>query len=429
MDSSRVPLTFHIKQERTKNQFLFIQSHDRSKISPLFHFPMQYDLPEQAPVARKKTVLSSLMLAGTTLVTDVPGMVKGVFTLCDKILGLSDPAVLAALGLTKGFSLVSGGLTIKGGMQEAIAARKISDPSGLVLARLKIAKGTAAVASGVAALPARVLTLVSLVTTVRVVAVVAKILGSVGGALLVVGTLISGIGLTIRLAELRRFRAELSVVLKDCPSGPQRDVATLEHLKRFASVSPQEEGELKKDPQYCALLEAQKAEKLSCMKELLLQQKEAFLVRVTDKKCLQLMRQTHTPETAESSLAAIQQKLREKIGLSLIAASLLAISLVLTLAAFIFTGAASLLILAAASLALSLSWFVFDIYAFLQESKDFQSGKYDALWLRVSNASAVATVGITCLLSHEIAPIAAACAVGTLWLAINQISARYLSQG
>jgi len=389
-------------------------------------------LPPLQAAQQQSAGLSALTVAGADVIADSSAVVRGGFTLFSKLLGTRDHTALSALGMTTGFGLVLGGLAIRSGRQEVEKARKIVDRPGLALAHLKIAQASATAAAGGVFIPVRVLTLAAIVKEVPSAVAIAGVLGSMGGALFVLVIFFAAVGRVLRLAELYRFNAELNGVLKDAAAVQQQPPATvaLEHLKKFLSISAQTEAEiakaLEKNSYYLSLKAEQKAEFICSTHQLLLQKREAFLARVTSEECVRLIRQTDRNDCTKT-LATVQSKCWEKRRLSLLVAGLLGTSLSLTMASVIFTGAAAVTAIAVAGFAISLSWFLFDLHGFIQECRSSPGKEHDAFWLRLSNSLAVGSVGTACLLSNAALPVVvAACAVGALWLAVNQLSAHYL---
>lgn len=370
-----------------------------------------------------QALLSPLVISGAEVIADFSGHIRQTFASSNTVYGTENPAALAALGFTTGFSLVSGSLNVRSGIKEIKTADKISDTAGKVLAGLKIVKGGVFAAAGAIFIPVRALSIAALSTTAKIVSTMAGVLGSLGSALFSIGSLFAGISLGIRLNEHRQFRQELEAILKDPNlSEEARPAAALGHLKKLASVGPEEKAEilteLEKDPEYRVLSPEQQTEKASLKEKLLLQRKEAFLKRVTSDECLKMIRQKGPSEAGEV-IASVQKKSLEKVIVSSIAIGLVGISLALTAASFVFTGPLAIILTTAIGLAVSLSWILVDAYGLIQEFKNSEPGRFDKLWILLSTVVAAIAVGLVFFLSGGIAPIIAASVVGLVWLAIN----------
>ncbi len=375
-------------------------------------------LPDQAP-------LGTLVLSGNDLINNVAGNVRSIFSGANKVFDTKNPAALAALGFTSGFSIFSGPVNVINGIKEVKTAEKTSDAAGRALAYLKIARGVVFATAGVVLIPVRVLTIVSLWTASQIVATMAGTLGSAGSALFSIGSFLVGIGLGIRLHEQRCFRKELNAILKDPALNEEmRSVKALEHLKKLATVSPEEKtqflNELEADPQYCALSPEQQAEKKTEKEKLLLERKEAFLKRVTSGECLKLIRQ-QGPSEAKAVIAAVQKQSLEKVIIASISMALVCIGLATTAASFVFTGPIAIITLIAVGLATSFAWMLVLGYGLFQEFMNSEPGRFDKLWIFLSSVAATVSVATIFFLSGGTAAILASLTAGVIWLGINGV--------
>ncbi len=375
-------------------------------------------LPDQAP-------LGTLVLSGNDLINNIAGNVRSLFAGANKVFDTKNPAALAALGFTSGFSVFSGPLNVINGIKEVRTAEKISDVAGRSLGYLKIARGVAFATGGAVLIPVRVLTIASLWTASQIVATMAGTLGSAGSALFSIGSFLAGIGFGIRLNEQRRFRAEFNAILKDpALSDEMRIVKALEHLKQLATISPEEKtqllSELEADPQYSALSPEQQVEKSAEKEKLLLERKEAFLKRVTSGDCLKLIRQ-NGPSEAKAVIEAVQKQTLEKVIIASISMALVCIGLATTAASFVFTGPTAIVTLIAVGLATSFSWMLVLGYGLFQEFMQSEPGRYDKLWIFLSSVAATVSVAIIFFFSGGTAAIIASLGAGIIWLGINGV--------
>jgi hypothetical protein len=370
-----------------------------------------------------KPLVSSLVLSGAEVVADFSGHIRESFAHSHKVYGTENPAALAALGFTTGFSLFSGGLKVRTAIKEVKTAEKISDVAGKRLGCFKIAQGVAQAAGGLVIIPVRILSLAALATTSKVVSTIAGVLGSVGSACFNVVIILAAIGMGMRLHEQRLFRKQLASFLDDPTLEVQtRPAKALEYLKQLASVTPQEKEEIRNaiatNPEFRSLNPQQQSEKIGEKEKLLLLKKEAHLKRLVDEDCIQQIRQKG-PAEANGVIEAVRKKSKEKIILTSIGMGLVMIGLALTVTSFLFTGPIGTIVSAAVSLATSVGWILLDGYGLYKEFKPTDPGRYDKVWIFISSVVAVVAVALVFFLSGGIAPLIAAGVLGMIWLAIN----------
>ncbi len=370
-----------------------------------------------------QALLGPLVLNGAEVIADFSGHVRQTFSSYHQVYGTENPAALAALGLTTGFSLVSGSLSVRSAIQEIKTAEKISDTVGKTLGNLKIARGVAQASGGAIFIPVRALSIAALFTSSKVISTMAGVLGSIGSACFNVVSILAAIGIGIRLNEQRQFREELDSILQN-PNLPEieRPVRALEYLKKLAAVSSQEKEEIRQDilaqPEFRGLNPEQLSAKIEEKASLLLLKKEAYLKRLTDEDCIAQIRQKG-PSEATSVIEAVQKKSKEKIILASIGMGLLIVGLAVTIASFIFTGPVGIIVSAALGFATSLGWILVDGYGLIKEFQSTDPGRYDKLWIFTSTVLAVISVALVFFLSGGTASIVAAAVVGAVWLAIN----------
>jgi hypothetical protein len=394
-----------------------IPGHTAMKATEIFN---QGACTERRDVA-EQSLLSPLVLSGTGVIGDCSQYVREMFSSYHKVYESENPAALTALGVTTGFNFVSGGLNVQSATEEIDVAGKISDTVGKKLGNLKLVRGVAQAAGGAIFIPVRALSISALMTSSKIAAI-AGILGSIGSACFNVVSIVTAMGIGIRLHEQYQFRNELDRILKDPNLTEVRFVKALEYLKQMASVSPQEKEEIRQEiiaqQELGSLTPEQLSDKVEEKINLLLLKKEAYLKRLTDENCLTQIREKG-PAKASRVIEAVQKKSKEKIILSSISMSLLVIGIMITAAAFIFTGPIGIIISAAFSLATSLGWLLIDGYGLIKEFTSTNPGRFDKLWMFISSLLAVISVSLVFFLSGGCAPIIAAVIAGTIWLAIN----------
>jgi hypothetical protein len=373
----------------------------------------------------EKGLLSPLVLSGADVVSYFSNHIRQGFSSYHQVHGTENPTALTALGFTTGFSLVSGGVNIKNGIKEFKTAEKTSDIAGKKLSLIKIAKGSAQIAAGSTSFPARILTIASLITASKAFSTVANVFGDIGASCFKVVSIIGAIGISIRLHEQRLFRNQLDLILNDPNSTEQeRSIKALEHLKRLASISPQEKEEIRKEialqPEFSSLNPQQLTEKVEERANTLLMKKEAYLKRLIDGECLDQIRQKG-PAEANSVIEAVQKKSKEKIILSSLGMSLIVVGLATSFISFMLTGPVGIILIAGLGLATSLGWVLLDSYEFYHEFKSTDPGRFDKLWIFISTVIAITSVSLVFFLSGGIAPIIAALVVQAVWLGINFI--------
>ncbi len=370
-----------------------------------------------------QTLLGPLVLSGAEVVDDFASNIRETFKTYHHVYGTESPVELAALGFTTGFNLISGSLNVRNGLKEIKTAEKVSDVAGKQLAQLKVVKGAGAAAGGAIFIPLRALSLAALYTSSKVVSTLAGVLGSIGSACFNVVVVIAGIALGIKLNEHRLFRNELNAILDD-PNVPQQDrlAKALEHLKKLATVSPEEKEairtELRALPENQTLTSNQLDAKVEEKSNLLLQKKEAYLKRVADVDCIKQIREKG-PVEAKEVIEAVQKTSKEKVILASIAMGLCVVAVALTIAGFIFTGPLGIAIAAGVGLVASAGWLILDAYDLIKEFKESDPGRFDKLWIFLSSVLAIVTVALVFFLSAGTAPIVAAAIGGAVWLAIN----------
>ena len=371
----------------------------------------------------EQTLLGPLVLSGAEVVDDFASNIRQTFSTYHQVYGTDSPVELAALGFTTGFNVISGSLNVRSGLKEIKTAEKVSDVAGKQLAQLKVAKGAAAAAGGAVFIPVRALSLAALYTSSKVVSVLAGVLGSIGTLCFNIVVFVAGVALAMKLNEHRLFRNELNAILED-PNVPEQDrpPKALEHLKKLATVSPEEKEairtELKALPENQTIsikeLDAQVEEKSN----LLSQRKEAYLKRVADGDCVKQIREKG-PAEAKEVIEAVKKASKEKVIISATGMGLLAVGVCITIAGFIFTGPLGIAIAAGVGLAASLGWLALDAYDLIKEFKETDPGRFDKLWIFLSSVLAIVTVALVFFLSGGTAPIIAAAVGGAIWLAIN----------
>ncbi len=395
----------------------------------VFFVPLPPPLPtiKKVPVEALKTngkpILSSLTLSGNGVIGDFASHIRQLSFTSNKVYNTPHPKALAALGFTSAFSVISGGLNVKNGLQEVVASHKISDTAGKALGALKAARGGAFAAGGVVLVPARALTIAEVIKNSTTLAHWGNALGTLGGSLFTLGSLFAGISTGFRLHEQRLFRDQLFKILNDpALSEELRPIKALEYLKTLATVTEQEKTQILKeleiDPKYCELTPEDKLAMVSEKEKQLLGRKEAHLKRITDSDCFDLICKKDSSESL-SVIEAVKKSSLKHVILSSIAMGLICTGLALFIASFIFTGPFALMIAAAIGLATSIGWLLLDGYDLINDFAKSTPGRFDKLWICLSSAVAVISVGLVILLTSGIAPLVAACSVGVVWLGIN----------
>lgn len=397
------------------------------RVNPSITAPSSHCLKNsvKGEMGAEQALLGPLVLNGADLIKDFSGHIRKGFDSSKIIYGTENPIALAALGFTSGFSLISGGLSIKGGIEDERRARKISDATGRSLGYLRIAKGGVQSAAGALYIPARALTIASLATSSKVYATAAGVFGSTAGGCLNILSIISSISIALCLDEQYKFYKQLDGILSD-PSEPSEDgryIRALEFLKQLATVSPEEKAEIGQtiasNEKYRLLNPEQIAEKTAKKEQKLLRKKEAYLKRLTNGDCLNLIRQKG-PAEAKFVIESVQKKCREKVIMASVALVLIAIGLALLVSSF-FLGPVGLMVISALGLATSLSWVVMDVYALMSNFNASDPGRFDKLLIFISTVAAVISVSLVFFFSAGIAPIVAASVVGVVWLGINSL--------
>jgi hypothetical protein len=374
-------------------------------------------------IAPEQALLGPLVVSGAEVVSDFSANIRQTFSTYHQVYGTESPAALAALGFTTGFNLFSGALNVHTAIKEVRTAEKVNDTAGKTLAQLKLVKGTAQAIGGAVYIPVRALSLAALSTSAKAVSVMAGALGSIGSACFNIVSILAGISIGLKLHDQRLFRKELDAILQDPNlTEQQRPAKALEHLKKLATVSTQEKEEIRRElraqPENQALSSQQLDAKVEEKSSLLLQKKEAHLKRLIDGESIKQIREKG-PAEAKEVIEAVQKASLKKVVLSSIAMALIAIGLVVTAAAFIFTGPIGIIVGAAVSLATSVAWFLYDGYGLIKEFQETAPGRFDKLAILISSIVAVIAVSLVFFLSGGLAPIIAASIVGALWLAIN----------
>ena len=372
----------------------------------------------------EQAMLGPLVLSGSDVIKDLSGHIRKGFDSSRIIYGTEHPIALTALGFTSGFSLISGGLSVKGGMADAKRAKKISDATGRSLAYLKIAKGGMQVTAGGLFVPARALTIAALATSSEVYAITAGVLGSMAGNCVSIVALLVMASISLCLHEQRLFRQQLFAILND-PSltEDKRYLRAYEHLKQLTTISPQEKAEISQaiasNEKYRSLTPEQIAEKTAKKEEKLLRKKETYLKRLTSFNCLSQVRLKGSDE-AKNVVEIVKKQSRERVILASIAQGLIATGVALTVSSF-FLGPTGLVITSVMNLATSFSWMVVHGFALIKNYQASDPGRYDKLWIFVSTTIAVTSVSLVFFFSAGIAPIVAASVVGAGWLGINSL--------
>jgi hypothetical protein len=418
------PTTNKNYSRTTLNYTITVPSDLSLKTTEIFNYQVTSSIRDDAKAdVSNQALLGPLVLSGADVVADFSSHIRQTFSNYHQVKGTENPGILAALGFTTGFSLVSGGLNVNSAIKEIKTAEKISDTVGKTLANLKIARGVVQASGGAIFIPVRALSIAALFTSSKVISTIASVLGSVGSACFNVVSIIAAIGIGIRLNEQRQFQSELNAILQD-PNLPEAEapIKALEYLKKLAAVSPEEKEEIRQEIVAQPELGALNPELLSARIEekagLLLLKKEAYLKRLTNEDCVTQIREKG-PSDAASVVEAVQKKSKEKAILASIGLALLTVGLVMTVASFIFTGPIGIIVSAAVGFATSLGWILVDGYDLIKEFKSTDPGRYDKLWIFMSTVVAVVSVSVVFFLSGGIAPIIAASVVGAVWLAIN----------
>ncbi len=372
-----------------------------------------------------QALLGPLVLSGTDLIGDFSSHIRKGFDSSNVIYGTENPVALGALGLTSGFGVIAGGLSIKDGLREAERAKKINDVAGQTMANLKIAKGGLQTATGALMVPVRGLTIASLATSSSACATVAGVLGSIAGVFSNVFVIILGVVMGIRIREQVKFRNAFQKILKD-PAIPeeQRNARALEHLKQLLTVSPQERDQIREK-----LLSKEKnrllnysmlAEKIGKKENKLLQKKEALFKRVTNETCLTDVREKGVSE-AKSVIESVQKSVRKNLILNSIGIALIGTGMLLGAISFIFLFPIAITASAVFGLAVSLGWVLIDIYALAQNFNSNNPGRYDKLLILISSLVAVVAIAAVFFFTGGLVPLIAAIVVGTVWLTINAV--------
>ncbi len=375
--------------------------------------------------SKDPAVLSPLVLNGAEVIKELSGHVRESYALHHKVYGTQNPQEMAALGLTTGFSLISGGLSAKAGIKEVEKANRINDAAGKALGGIKTAKGVASAAGGAVYIPARALSIAALLSPAPILAPLAGVLGSIGSAFFQLAMVVGVVGLGIKLNEQREFRAALNAILDDPHlTKEERSAKALEHLKKLATVSPQEKEEIRKEiaalPESQSLTPEQLTEKVEEKAKLLLEKKEASLKRLTNEDCIQQIREKQTAE-ANTVIEAVQKESTKNTALASIGMVLLITGLVVSIAALIFTGPIGIIVTAAIGIAASTAWLALDLYELIKEFKSTDPGRFDKIWILATTILAVVATALVFFLSSGLVPIIIAAVFGAVWLTVNSV--------
>lgn len=393
-----------------------------------YHFALSQNISlainEHLQSAAHAPYLSAVVLDTNTVVADLAGMLKSTVAFASKYFGATeDPADLNSLGMTAGFSIISGGLGIVSGVKEVKAAEKISDTSGRIMAGLKIAGKSISLAGGVL----RSLSLAFMLSSADIIIRLNEILKSVVGGFSLAGAALSTASQGIKLDELRRFQEELDEILTDPETG---FTDALEHLKKLASASPEENEKivrkLKVNPEYLAMSDEEKAAKVEEKQKLLIEKKEAFLKRVSSGDSLKAIRSAE-PADAKTVIEEVKEQCRKKLIMTSISIALACVSITTLLGAIIFVASPIIIeIIGAIGLVASLASLIVDGYTMVEDLGKSDPGRFDKMCIVFSCALAVIIFGAVCFFSHGIAAIIEAGLLCLVWFAINAVCGYYL---
>lgn len=391
--------------EPENRSLVFCCQNSNSKSSPLkfIQFLPQkspallIDRVQPEPSTPHNAVLSPLVLSSNSVIGMFSSQVRKTFDSSNIIYGTKNSEALAAIGLTTGFNLVAGALTVKSALEDF---GNTTDKTSRVSALLKLATGGLLTAGGALYIPVRALTLIALATASDVARVAAGVLGTAGSFCFNVISLLAAIGSGIKLRELAQFRQMLTVGLPD--------------LKALISVSDLEKEAIRQKEKYKALSPLDRQTKVAEKVEKLLKKKEAFIKRVTDDKCLEMIRNNDP-----GALEAVQKKLKENTILTSISMGFSTTSVVVSIAACIFVAPTAVVIIAALGVVLTGAMFIFEAYQLLQQFMEQEPGRFDKLWIAFSTITAVGAFALVCLFETGLIPIIAAALVGVVWMGIN----------
>ena len=351
--------------------------------------PSLKDRVQPEPSTPHNAALSPLVLSSNSVIGMFSSQVRKTFDSSNIIYGTRNPEALAAIGLTTGFNLVGGALTIKSALDDL---ENTTDKTSRVSALLKLVTGGLLAAGGAFYIPVRALTLIALATASDVAKVAAGVLGIAGTFCFNAISLLAAIGAGIKLRELAQFRQMLTGSLPD--------------LKTLISVSDQEKEAIRQKKK-CPVKVAEKVEKL-------LKKKEAFIKRVTDDKCLEMIRNNDP-----GALEAVQKKLKENTILTSISMGFSTTSVVVAVASAIFVTPTATVLIAVLGVVLTGAMFIFEAYQLLQQFMEQEPGRFDKLWIAFSTITAVAAFALVCLFETGLIALIAAASVGVVWMGIN----------
>lgn len=424
--ASRTSKRFHKPRHQEKNlNFTFYASEMSPFLEDLIRKSLPVLPPKKVEIASTQPLLGPLVLSGMDLVSDFSGHVRKHFDTGNVLFGIENPVSLGSLGLTSTFSFFSGGLNIRGGLQDIAKTQEISDTTGTALAAVRVAIGAGLLSLAACFVPMRALSITALLTASKIAASVSAVLGKLGGAASNVVSILAGVSIGIRLNEQRQFRSKLDEVLSN-PNLSEEDryAEALQHLKQLATITPQEKAqiaqEITSNPKYRSLNSEQIAKKIEKRELKLLSKKESYLKRLTDDDCIKSIRKDEGA-SAKGIVDKVKSKSTEKVVLSSIALTLVAIGIAMTVASF-FLGPVGVMIAAGVGIVTSLSWVLLDAYSLLRNYNESDPGRFDKVAIFISSVLAVTAVTAVFFLSSGVVPIVVASVVGAVWLGLNLFS-------
>lgn len=376
-----------------------------------------------ADSALEATSVSPLIVSSGDVISDVSGCMRQFFATTDQLKVMSNPTVMAGLGVASGFSILSGAANINKGLSDVKTAKKVDDAAGKVLGYADVVRGSAQIASGATLIPARISTVASTVGATQVLGTLGSVLGGVGAGLSVLGGVLKGIPIVVNLHELRLFRKGYKEAISQGNLSEEELIAKgWEYIQKAVRVSPEEKAailqELRKDPAFATMSFAQQREAMGCREKLLLDKKEAVFKRTFNPDLWDLVTKAG-PANAKEIVAAVNKCWMKKTVLFSVAIGVGALFAAFVVVCMVMTAPIFATITAFIMMGISLAMLIPDGIALVQEFKRSEPGRFDKLIILLSTVLALIVVTAVCVLSAGIVPMIAAAVVGAIWLAIN----------
>ncbi len=380
-------------------------------------------LLESSDPSLKGRRVSPLILSSVDVITDVSGNMRQFFATTGQLGVMDNPAVIAGLGVTSGFSILSGAVNISKGLKDVDTAKKIEDGAGRVLGYTDVVRGSAQIGGGASLVPARVSTVASVLSTSKVLGTLGSVLGGIGMGLTAFAGVLKGIPIAVNIHELRLFRKGY----KEAISGGNLSEEELivkgwEYIRSAVQVSPEEKAaisnELMKDPAFAAISFAQQREAMACREKLLLDKKEAVFKRTFNADLWELVTKGE-PANAKEIVAAVNKCWTRKTVISSVAIGVISVVAIAVVVCMVMSAPIFATIGAFIMMGISLALLIPDGIALVEEFKRCHPGRFDKLIILLSTVLALAVVTVICVLSAGIVPMIAAGVVGAIWLAIN----------